>query len=89
MDVAVISIKWFNRLLNDVGLIEVDRQIEFTDYIKPVCLPDVPPLQLPYPGVESEYEECYVTGFGNYRVDGKYYAFYLNLPVILWYTTFC
>lgn len=48
----------------DVALVELSNAVTWSDYIRPVCLPSSDTL---FPGGK----ECYVTGWGNIRDNGK------------------
>ncbi len=44
---------------------QLSRSVEYTDYIRPVCLPEQ--------GSELEYDyECWLTGWGRLRGGGEY-----------------
>lgn len=49
---------------NDISLVQMDRPVEFTEYIKPICLPP-PSLVIP------DGTPCIVSGWGRSRKGGK------------------
>lgn len=48
----------------DLALVELATPVTWSDYVRPVCLPSSGTL---FPGGM----QCYVTGWGNIRDDGK------------------
>lgn len=61
--------KKINRLTreNDIALIKLNKTVEFTDFIQPICISK---------NNDAQHKNLTVTGFGIVNVDGK---FYLNL----------
>ena len=49
---------------NDIALIQLDRRITFSNYIKPICLPTT----TSEPAVGTK---CFVTGFGRTQEGGQ------------------
>lgn len=59
------------KLENDISIIELDRNIEYSDKINSVCLPE---KQI----TESDKYECYVSGFGRLTGTGLSFKFFLS-----------
>ena len=48
---------------NDLAVLKMDKEVEFTKYIRPICLP--------WHSCEDDIANCYVTGWGK---DGSAYS---------------
>ena len=54
----------YSTLLNDVGLLRLSQPVDFTDVIRPICLPS--------PAVDTDaFRVCVSTGFGMTSYPGK------------------
>jgi len=52
---------------HDVALLKLDREITYTKYVRPICLP--------WNSCEDDIANCYSTGWGK---DGSTYAVFVN-----------
>ena len=54
-----------NLTVNDVGLLRLSQSVNFTDVIRPICLPS--------PDVDTDaFHSCVSTGFGFTSYEGKF-----------------
>jgi secreted trypsin-like serine protease len=64
-------------LINDIGIIELENEIEFTSFIQPVCLPDQEIQGYPYIGSDS-----YLVAWHNREVKDKYNVKQIDMSVV-------
>ncbi|XP_065333244.1 serine protease nudel-like isoform X2 [Cloeon dipterum] len=69
--------------LNDLALLRMERPVEFSDYVRPICLPQASPEPDPEPAQDAEH--CLVVGWGQLSEVGRIFPDTLqevSLPVI-------
>ena len=65
LEVNVISIiaheNWRDDFINDIALLQLEADVEFSDVIRPACLPQKPQAH----SLDKRLESCFVLGWGS------------------------
>ena len=75
---SVAELPWVGNQQHDIAVAKLNRKVQFSEYVRPVCLPDfVPPVDA----------NIYITGWGStkqvrYKIS-EYYSFRLYFRDII------